>query len=62
VLSGVGAAVVGVLVAALWDPVLTSSIDAVGDVLFAAGLLVLLRVLPVWAVVPVAAAAGQRVF
>jgi chromate transporter len=62
VLSGVGAAVVGVLVAALWDPVLTSSVDGVGDVLFAAGLLVLLRVLPVWAVVPVAAAAGQLVF
>ena len=55
-LAGVGAAVVGVLAAAFWDPVLTTSIDGIGDVAFAAGLLVLLRVLPVWAVVPLAAA------
>ena len=61
-LAGVGAAVVGVLAAALWDPVLTTSIDGIGDVAFAAGLLVLLRVLPVWAVVPLAAVAGAVVF
>jgi hypothetical protein len=34
----------------------------VGDVLFAIGLLVLLRFLPVWAVVPLAAAVGAVVF
>jgi hypothetical protein len=42
--------------------VLTTSIGGIRDVLFAAGLLVLLRVLPVWAVVPLAAAAGVLVF
>jgi len=57
-LTGIGAAVVGLLAAALWNPVLTTSIDGVGDAAFALALLVLLRVLPVWAVVPVAAAAG----
>ena len=61
-LAGVGAAVVGVLAAALWNPVLTTSIGGIRDVLFAAGLLVLLRVLPVWTVVPLAAAAGVLVF
>ena len=39
-LVGVGAAVVGVLAAAFWDPILTTSIDDVGDVAFAAALLV----------------------
>jgi chromate transporter len=58
----VSAAVVGVLAAAFWDPILTGSIDAAGDVAFAAGLFVLLRLLPVWAVVPLAAAAGAVVF
>ena len=57
-LVGVTAAVVGVLAAALWDPILTTSIEDAGDVAFAAGLLVLLRVVPVWVVVPLAAAAG----
>jgi chromate transporter len=57
-LAGVGAAVVGLLAAALWDPVLKTSIDDWADVAFAVGLLVLLRLLPVWAVVPIAAAAG----
>jgi chromate transporter len=61
-LTGVGAAVVGVLAAALWDPVLTTSIGGPGDVAFALGLLLLLRVLPVWAVVPLAAAAGAVAF
>ena len=61
-LVGIGAAVVGVLAAALWNPVLTTSIDDAGDVAFALGLLVLLRVLPVWAVVPIAAASGALLF
>jgi chromate transporter len=61
VLAGVGAAVVGVLAAALWDPVLTTSIDDALDVGFALVLLALLRVLPVWAVVPIAAVAGAVV-
>jgi chromate transporter len=57
-LAGVGAAVVGLLAAALWDPVLKTSIDDWADVVFALALLALLRLLPVWAVVPIAAAAG----
>ena len=61
-LLGIGAAVVGVLAAALWNPVLTTSITDPRDVVFALGLLVLLRVLPVWAVVPIAAGAGAFVF
>jgi chromate transporter len=61
-LAGVGAAVVGVLAAAFWDPVVTTSIDGAVDVAFAVGLLILLRLLPVWAVVPLAAAAGVVVF
>lgn len=61
-LTGIGAAVVGVLAAALWNPVLTTSIGNAGDVVFAAAILVVLRVLPVWAVVPIAAAAGAVVF
>ena len=61
-LTGIGAAVVGLLAAALWNPVLTTSIDDAWDVVFALGLLVLLRLLPVWAVVPIAAAAGALAF
>jgi chromate transporter len=61
-LVGVTAAVVGVLAAAFWDPILTGSIDGVGDVVFALALLGLLRVIPIWAVVPLAAAAGAIVF
>jgi chromate transporter len=61
-LAGIGAAVVGVLAAALWNPVVTNSIADGWDVGFAFGLLVLLRVLPVWAVVPIAAVAGALVF
>jgi chromate transporter len=61
-LTGVSAAVVGLLAAALWDPVVTTSIDGVGDALFAAVLLALLRVLPVWTVVPLAAAAAELLF
>jgi chromate transporter len=62
ILAGIGAAVVGVLAAALWNPVLTTSIDGVGDVAFALGLLALLRVLPVWAVVTLAALGGALLF
>jgi chromate transporter len=61
-LVGIGAAVVGLLAAALWNPVVTTSIGTVWDALFAAGLALLLRVLPVWAVVPLAAAAGALAF
>jgi chromate transporter len=60
-LTGVGAAVVGLLAAALWNPVLTTSVDGLGDVAFAFGLLALLRILPVWAVVAIAAATGAIV-
>jgi chromate transporter len=61
-LTGIGAAVVGLLAAALWDPVLTTSIDSIGDAAFAAALLPLIRLLPVWLVVPFAAMAGALVF
>jgi chromate transporter len=62
VLTGIGAAVVGLLAAALWDPVVTTSIAGVGDIAFALGLGLLLRLLPVWAVVALAAAAGAALF
>jgi chromate transporter len=61
-LLGVGAAVVGLLAAALWDPVLTESIDGIGDAAVAGALFVLLRVLPPWAVVAVAALVGMAFF
>ena len=61
-LTGVSAAVVGLLAAALWNPVVTTAVDDVGDAAFAVALLVGLRLLPVWAVVPLAAAAGAIVF
>jgi chromate transporter len=58
-LRGVNAAVVGLLLAALYDPVWKSAIDAPVDVLLAAALLVLLSLrVPPWAVVPIAAGAG----
>jgi chromate transporter len=60
--AGVGAAVVGLLAAALWDPVLSTSIHNVGDVAFALVLFTLLRFLPPWAVVGMAAVAGAIVF
>jgi chromate transporter len=59
-LRGVNAAVVGVLVAALWDPVWTGSVRGATDALVAAfgfALLVGTRI-PPWAVVAGAAAAG----
>ncbi len=58
---GIGAAVVGLLAAALWDPVLRTSVHGVGDAVFAAVLFGLLRVLPPWAVVVIAAAVGALV-
>jgi chromate transporter len=61
-LVGVGAAVVGILAAAFWDPILTSSVDGATDGVFALALLGLLRVVPVWVVVPLAALAGALVF
>jgi chromate transporter len=58
-LRGVNAAVVGLLLAALYDPVWTSSVDAPLDVVLAAALFVLLALrVPPWAVVPIAATAG----
>ena len=60
--AGIGAAVVGLLAAALWDPVLRTSVDNAWDALFAVALFGLLRVLPPWVVIPLAAAAGALVF
>jgi chromate transporter len=60
--AGIGAAVVGLLAAALWDPVLQTSVNGVGDVAFGLTLFGLLRLLPPWAVVAIAAAAGAIVF
>jgi chromate transporter len=60
--AGIGAAVVGLLAAALWDPVLSTSVNSVGDAAFAAVLFGLLRILPPWAVVGIAAVAGAVVF
>ena len=59
-LAGVNAAVVGLLAAALYDPVWTSAIDDGKDVALALAAFVLLVVwkLPAWAVVPLAAFAG----
>ncbi len=56
--AGIGAAVVGLLAAALWDPVLRTSVHGVGDAALAALLFGMLRVAPAWAVVGVAAIAG----
>jgi len=60
--AGIGAAVVGLLAAALWDPVLSTAVDGVGDVAFAIVLFGLLRLLPPWGVVGIAAVAGAIVF
>ena len=60
-MAGVGAAVVGVLAAALWDPLLTTAVGSPFDVAFALVLLALLRVFPAWAVVAIAAALGALV-
>lgn len=57
--AGSGAAVVGVLAAALWSPVTTSAVLGPADaVIAAAGLVALLARVPVWLVVFGVAAAG----
>lgn len=55
---GIGAAVVGLLAAALWDPILSTSVHGVGDAAFALGLFGLLRIAPPWLVVAIAAVGG----
>ncbi len=59
--AGVGAAVVGLLAAAFWDPIVRTSVDGAGDALLVAALFALLRVAPAWAVVAVAALVGAVV-
>jgi chromate transporter len=61
-LAGVGAAVVGLLAAALWNPVLTSSVDSVWDALLALVFVAALRVAPAWLVVAAAAVIGAALF
>lgn len=56
--AGIGAAVVGLLAAALWDPVLSTSVRGVGDAVFALALFGLLRMFPPWLVVAIAAVGG----
>ena len=59
VLAGVNAAVVGLLVAALYRPLLTTAVgDALDVAVVLAALLLLVRV-PPWAVVAACAVAGQ---
>jgi len=60
--AGIGAAVVGLLAAALWNPVLQTSVHSAGDALFALVLFGLLRFLPPWVVIPLAAASGALLF
>jgi chromate transporter len=60
--AGIGAAVVGLLAAALWNPVLTTSVDGIADAVTVVALIGLLRLLPPWAVVAIAAALGALVF
>ncbi|MBZ8134880.1 chromate efflux transporter [Afifella sp. IM 167] len=59
-LAGVNAAVVGILAAALWDPVITSGITSAGAAVIALAAFAALRFarLPAWAVVACAAALG----
>ena len=61
-MAGVGAAVVGLLAAALWNPVLSTSVDGAGDAVIVVLLFLLLRFLPAWAVVLIAALAGAALF
>lgn len=60
--AGISAAVVGVLAAALWDPVLSTSVHDVGDAAMVALRFALLRFLPPWAVVGIAAVIGAFLF
>jgi chromate transporter len=59
-LMGINAAVVGLLLAALWNPVITSSIRGVGDALLAVAALLALMLWkwPPWLVVAVCATIG----
>ena len=57
--AGIGAAVVGLLAAALWDPVLRTSVHSFGEAVLALALFALLRIAPPWAVVVVAAIVGE---
>jgi chromate transporter len=59
--AGIGASVVGLLAAALWDPVLRTSVHSVGGAAFAVVLFGLLRIAPPWLVVACAAVAGEVV-
>lgn len=56
--TGIGAGVVGLLAAALWDPMLKTSVEGALDLLLVGVLFLALRVLPPWAVVVAAAAIG----
>ena len=60
--AGIGAAVVGLLAAALWNPVLSTSVHGAGDAVVVVLLFLLLRFLPPWAVVGIAALAGAALF
>ena len=60
--AGIGAAVVGLLAAALWDPVLSTSVHDEGDAVTVVVLFLLLRLLPPWAVVGIAAVVGAALF
>ena len=60
--AGIGAAVVGLLAAALWDPVISTSVHDVGDASVVVLLFLLLRFLSAWAVVGIAAIAGAVLF
>ncbi len=59
-LVGVNAAVVGILAAALWDPIITSAITGPAPAVLAAALFALLRfsLVPLWTVPLIGAAAG----
>jgi chromate transporter len=54
--------VVGLLAAALWDPVLTGAVDSVWDALIVLGLFAALHRVPPWLVVPFAAGLGALLF
>lgn len=56
--TGIAAGVVGLLAAALWDPILRTTVEEVLDAVLVGALFLALRVLPPWAVVAVAAAVG----
>jgi chromate transporter len=59
--TGIGAAVVGLLAAAFWDPILKTAVDGPLDVALGAALVVALRLAPPWLVVAGAAAVGALV-